>query len=222
VSIANGATPWTYTAAGQHITYAYTLTNDRNTRLTGLTVADSRLGDITRDCRKPASPSVPTWTVGQLHHHTDRRGQRQHHEQAGDERELPVRKAFSKAQRSLFGGQAPAGMELDDLVVLGPLNILKLKFAHQDYSRPMVVELWFYPDGSQILDLSAKCRPGPGVRRRGRNQGVPGQARRRSRCPADDQDQDGDVFLRIRTGRPLDCHRLNQVPPSAIVAAQAA
>jgi hypothetical protein len=159
VSIANGATPWTYTAAGQHITYAYTLTNDRNTRLTGLTVADSRLGDITRDCRKPASPSVPTWTVGQLHHHTDRRGQRQHHEQAGDERELPVRKAFSKAQRSLFGGQAPAGMELDDLVVLGPLNILKLKFAHQDYSRPMVVELWFYPDGSQILELSAKCRP---------------------------------------------------------------
>jgi hypothetical protein len=74
-------------------------------------------------------------------------------------RDLPVRKAFTKGQRALFADHAPAGLELDDLVVLGPLNILKLKFAHQDYSRPMVAELWFYPDGTQILELSAKCLP---------------------------------------------------------------
>jgi hypothetical protein len=73
--------------------------------------------------------------------------------------ELPVHKAFTKAQRDLFGDHAPSGIELDDLVVLGPISILKLKFAQQGYPRPMVAELWFYPDGSQILELSAKCAP---------------------------------------------------------------
>jgi hypothetical protein len=73
--------------------------------------------------------------------------------------ELPVRKAFTKAQRALFAEHAPAGVELDDLMLLGPLNIFKLKFSHPDYSRPMVAELWFYPDGSRLLELSAKCGP---------------------------------------------------------------
>ena len=43
--------------------------------------------------------------------------------------------------------------------MLGPLNILKLKFSPAEYSRPMVAELWFYPDGSQVIELSAKCLP---------------------------------------------------------------
>jgi hypothetical protein len=73
--------------------------------------------------------------------------------------DVAVRKAFTKAQRALFSEHAPAGLELDDLVVLGPLNILKLKFAPVGYSRPMVAELWFYPDGTQILELSAKSLP---------------------------------------------------------------
>jgi len=70
----------------------------------------------------------------------------------------PVRRLFTKQQRSLFDDHAPDGVTLDDLEVLGPLNILKLKFAPKGYSRPLVAELWFYPDGSQILELSAKCR----------------------------------------------------------------
>lgn len=73
--------------------------------------------------------------------------------------DLAVRRAFTKAQRALFAEHAPAGLELDDLRVLGPLNILKLKFSHPEYSRPMVAELWLYPDGSQILELSAKTLP---------------------------------------------------------------
>ena len=28
-----------------------------------------------------------------------------------------------------------------------------------DFKRPMVAELWFYPDGSRILELSTKCKP---------------------------------------------------------------
>lgn len=69
----------------------------------------------------------------------------------------PIRRLFTKQQRALFDDHAPEGVTMDDLEVLGPLNILKLKFDPQGYSRPLVAELWFYPDGSQILELSAKC-----------------------------------------------------------------
>jgi len=70
----------------------------------------------------------------------------------------PIRQLFSKQQRALFDDHAPDGVTLDDLKILGPLNILKLKFDPKGYSRPLVAELWFYPDGSQILELSAKCQ----------------------------------------------------------------
>ena len=48
---------------------------------------------------------------------------------------------------------------LDDLSVLGPINVLKLKFTPEGYGRRMVAELWLYPDGSRILELSTKCEP---------------------------------------------------------------
>jgi hypothetical protein len=70
-----------------------------------------------------------------------------------------VGRAFTRQQRSFFEQRAPDGVSLDSLVVLGPLNILKLKFAPKGYAHPMVAELWFYPDGSRILELSAKFGP---------------------------------------------------------------
>jgi hypothetical protein len=70
-----------------------------------------------------------------------------------------IHKIFTQQQRKLFEAHAPDGVALDDLEVLGPLNIIKLKFSPEGYSRKMVAELWFYPDGSQILELSAKCTP---------------------------------------------------------------
>lgn len=71
----------------------------------------------------------------------------------------PVRKILTKRQRALFEAHAPDGVAPDDLTVLGPLNIIKLKFDPEGFSRSMVAELWFYPDGSQILELSTKCAP---------------------------------------------------------------
>ena len=71
----------------------------------------------------------------------------------------PVRKLFSKEQRALFEAHAPDGLGLDDLSILGPINVLKLKFAPEGYPRRMVAEAWFYPDGSLILELSTKCPP---------------------------------------------------------------
>ena len=70
----------------------------------------------------------------------------------------PIRKLFSKEQRALFEAHA-LGVDLDALSILGPINILKLKFSPADFGRKMVAELWFYPDNSQILELSTKCEP---------------------------------------------------------------
>ncbi len=75
---------------------------------------------------------------------------------AGD----PIRRLFSKAQRRLYAAHAPEGIGLDDLSVLGPIFVLKLKFAPEGYGRRIVAELWLYPDNSMILELSTKCAPG--------------------------------------------------------------
>lgn len=73
--------------------------------------------------------------------------------------EKSIRKLFSKEQRSLYAAHAPDGLELEDLAILGPIFVLKLKFAPEGYDRKMVAELWLYPDNSMILELSTKCLP---------------------------------------------------------------
>jgi hypothetical protein len=71
----------------------------------------------------------------------------------------PIRKLYSKEQRSLYAAHAPDGLELDDLSILGPIFVLKLKWAPAGYERKLVAELWLYPDNSMILELSTKCAP---------------------------------------------------------------
>jgi hypothetical protein len=71
----------------------------------------------------------------------------------------PIRRLFSKAQQALFAAHAPDDLQLDDLAVLGPVNVFKLRFTPGDFTRRLVAELWFYPDGSRILELSTKCPP---------------------------------------------------------------
>jgi hypothetical protein len=71
----------------------------------------------------------------------------------------PLRKLFSKEQRAFFADHAPEGIGFEDLSLLGPIFVLKLKATPQGYARKMVVELWLYPDGTRILELSTKCAP---------------------------------------------------------------
>ena len=71
-----------------------------------------------------------------------------------------IRKLYSKEQRAFYGTHAPEGLGLDDLSVLGPINVFKLKFTPKGFSRRIVAELWLYPDGERILELSTKCTPG--------------------------------------------------------------
>jgi hypothetical protein len=66
---------------------------------------------------------------------------------------------FSKEQRAFFAKHAPEGLELDDLSILGPIFVLKSRVAPKELGRRLVGEVWLYPDGSRIVELSTKCLP---------------------------------------------------------------
>ncbi|HEY3212526.1 MAG TPA: adenylate cyclase [Actinomycetota bacterium] len=71
----------------------------------------------------------------------------------------PIRKLFSKEQRAFYEAHAPDGIELDTLSILGPIPVIKVKVKPEGLGRRLVGELWMYPDGSQIVELSTKARP---------------------------------------------------------------
>lgn len=71
----------------------------------------------------------------------------------------PIKSIFSKEQRRLFKAYAPKGMRLNELEVLGPVFVLKLKSELADFERKIVAEVWIYPDGSTVLELSTKSPP---------------------------------------------------------------
>ena len=73
--------------------------------------------------------------------------------------ERPIRKLFSKEQRAFYTAHAPEGLALDDLTLLGPIFVLKLNLRPRGFDRKLVAEMWLYPDGSRILELSTKCAP---------------------------------------------------------------
>jgi hypothetical protein len=73
---------------------------------------------------------------------------------------LPARRIFSKEQRAFFAAHAPDGLKLKDLSILGPIFVLKQNSTPPDLGRRLTAELWFYPDGSRILELSTKCTAG--------------------------------------------------------------
>jgi hypothetical protein len=71
----------------------------------------------------------------------------------------PLRKLFSKEQRAFFAEHAPEGIDFEDLSLLGPIFVLKIKGVPEGFARKMVAEMWLYPDGERILELSTKCAP---------------------------------------------------------------
>jgi hypothetical protein len=72
---------------------------------------------------------------------------------------LPLRKLFNKDQRAFFDKQAPSGIALEDLAVLGPTFALKTSFDADFNPRKqrMTAEYWLYADGTRILELSLRC-----------------------------------------------------------------
>ena len=74
-------------------------------------------------------------------------------------RKRPLRGLFSKEQRAFYDKHAPEGVRFDDLEVLGPIFVLKLKWKPKGFDRKLVAEMWLYPDNSRILELSTKSAP---------------------------------------------------------------
>jgi hypothetical protein len=76
----------------------------------------------------------------------------------------PLRKLFSTEQRALFEASAPNGISLESLERLGPIKVLRMRCASGAFEPRLVAELWSFPDGSRILELSTKCPPGDALR----------------------------------------------------------
>jgi hypothetical protein len=72
---------------------------------------------------------------------------------------LRLSRLFSKEQRAFYREHAPAGLDLDDLATLGPTFLLKSQFFVKKLDRRVVAEMWLYPDGSRILELSITAEP---------------------------------------------------------------
>lgn len=70
-----------------------------------------------------------------------------------------VHRLLDDDQRALLGSRLPEDVSVDDLTVLGPVNLLKCRFRAKGYPRRMVAELWGLPDGARILELSTKAPP---------------------------------------------------------------
>src|SRR4051812_3787999 len=71
--------------------------------------------------------------------------------------ERPLKKILTKEQRAFYAEHAPEGVSLEDLKVLGPIFVLKLKFTPPGLDRALVGEIWFYPDGTRVLEISTRC-----------------------------------------------------------------
>ena len=74
-----------------------------------------------------------------------------------------LHRLFSREQHDFFDTYVPGDLTIDDLSVLGPIFVLKLKLRPKTFSRKLVVEVWLYPDGSRVAELSTKCLPGEGL-----------------------------------------------------------
>jgi hypothetical protein len=70
-----------------------------------------------------------------------------------------LRSLFSKEQLAFYDEHAPAGITMESLVTLGPTFLLKSKHDPKNFNRRVIVEMWLYPDGSRILEISTKCAP---------------------------------------------------------------
>jgi len=71
--------------------------------------------------------------------------------------ERTVKSLFDKKQRAFFADCAPDGISIGELTTLGPIFVMKLKFSPSGYDGRLVAELWLYPDGTRILELSTKA-----------------------------------------------------------------
>jgi hypothetical protein len=72
--------------------------------------------------------------------------------------ERPLEQLFTKEQRAFFAEHSPA-VGWDDLIPLGPIFIVLLKFVPTGYSRRITLEQWHYPGEVPLVEMSTKTTP---------------------------------------------------------------
>jgi len=75
------------------------------------------------------------------------------------DQETPLRQLFTKNQHAFLEQHAPATVDWHALLALGPVLAAKLKFVPKGFGHEATLELWRYPDGSALLELSRKVKP---------------------------------------------------------------
>jgi hypothetical protein len=73
--------------------------------------------------------------------------------------ERVLEKLFTKEQRAFFDEFGKDCPRWPDLTALGPVNVIKLKFAVPGLSEDMTIEQWQYPGQSPSVELSTKSAP---------------------------------------------------------------
>jgi len=53
----------------------------------------------------------------------------------------------------------PVDVDVDDLRAIGPVSVRRRTLRPAGFDVPFLAECWTYPDDSQILELSTRCRP---------------------------------------------------------------
>ena len=131
----------------------------------------------------------------------------------------PVAKALLQGAAGVLRRARAEGIALDDLTTLGPIFVLKLRFTPEDLARKLVAEMWLYPDGSRILELSTRCGTDEAFQVAAELRAFLADARRRPLGRAGDEDAQGARLL--REPRPRDSVTANpdagEASPPAIV-----
>ena len=70
-----------------------------------------------------------------------------------------VQALFSKRQRAMLRECGAAKIAWPSLQAHGPVSVLRVRGAAQRLGLRVVVELWRYPDGSSIVEVSTKVPP---------------------------------------------------------------
>ena len=70
----------------------------------------------------------------------------------------PLEKLFAKEQRRFFAEHTD-GADWHELRPLGPIAVLRLKFALPGHPRKFTLEHWQYPGESPLVELSTKSTP---------------------------------------------------------------
>lgn len=71
---------------------------------------------------------------------------------------------LSSAQRRLYRSQPHGGPPLRRLRSVGPVHVRRLELARLDCGSRVVAETCRYPDGSRLVEVSAKCSASQAVR----------------------------------------------------------